>query len=631
MKSGSSRCSIHIGAALWMTLWLLAVSVSFDAWPAFSDLKTHKIHKRANAPIDLMFVIDNSGSMKKNDPEFNTPKVVESFVRRLPPNSQVGMILFDASIHLLEPLHDLATDQARQQFIDSLKTIDYRGRYTDSAAGIERALYELKSNGRQAARRGIIFITDGIMDTGNAKRDGELTQWLKQDLTAECKDQQVRIFGIAFTEAADFILIQSLAARTDGEYYRTYEASGILAVLEDILLKLNPPPAPSKVIEASPETHEPQNAIPLPSEPPQVVSAPYSTPEEPRPQNKSGVELLFVVLAVVVTVLAAILVFFYLKQMAAAKKQGHLPEIANVLPDAHLEALNPKDGQTAEKIKLDKHRMAIGRDQRNDIVIERSTISSFHATIEHKNMVFFIEDQRSTNGTKLNDQKLQPNMPLRLKNGDVIRFSTCAFKFVVPDQIAFGETIMVAMTPLEDPQSGATVVIDLNEEGSEQHLIDCIMTHLMQLSALGSKYQYFSNTYVTRDVLELIATKAHANLEKSEASGDMHCDHLIRNKAFFVVCSLPVGIDEAAKWYENRYGGFTKFIMRWAQTPSFTQAHCDLLCFLTFGQNPATWVSMTIVPTSQEDDPVEIMSVEFLTEEEKSMLALDFDNLGQVR
>ena len=59
-------------------------------------------------------------------------------------------------------------------------------------------------------------------------------------------------------------------------------------------------------------------------------------------------------------------------------------------------------------------------------------------------------------------------------------------------------------------------------------------------------------------------------------------------------------------------------------------AQCRQLCIITFGQDPATWVSITVVPTHSEPDPVEIMSVDFLNEEEKSSLALDFDHHGRV-
>ena len=54
--------------------------------------------------LDIMFVIDNSGSMKKNDPMFITRDVVTRFSTAIPDNSRLGMVIFDKDAKLLEPL-----------------------------------------------------------------------------------------------------------------------------------------------------------------------------------------------------------------------------------------------------------------------------------------------------------------------------------------------------------------------------------------------------------------------------------------------------------------------------------------------------------------------------------------------
>ena len=210
------------------------------AWPtpAFSS-------PGDDAMLDLVFVIDNSGSMRKNDPNFITPQVVQTFVRQLPGLTQVGMVLFDQNARLLSPMTRISDEKADQEIIASLKKIDYRGQRTNTPVGIERAIYELKINGRPLAQKGIVLITDGIVDTGDPRKDEELAQWLKEDLTAQCKQLGIRIFGIALTEAADFSLIQTLALRTDGEYFRTYQASEVSAVLEQIQAHLTPAPKPA--------------------------------------------------------------------------------------------------------------------------------------------------------------------------------------------------------------------------------------------------------------------------------------------------------------------------------------------------------------------------------------------------
>ena len=112
--------------------------------------------------VDLFFVIDNSGSMRKNDPEFMTPQIVLEFLQRLSPTTRVGMVAFDKKARLLEPLAPVAGAKAKERLIQSLVEIDYKGKFTNSAAGIERALYEFSVSGRPVSQKCVIFLTDGI-------------------------------------------------------------------------------------------------------------------------------------------------------------------------------------------------------------------------------------------------------------------------------------------------------------------------------------------------------------------------------------------------------------------------------------------------------------------------------------
>lgn len=622
------------------SLPLRILGVSF-LWAAAAALCIAGMPLRASAAtppsgtIDIMFVIDNSGSMRKNDPEFITPKVVSAFIRRLPLEAMVGMVVFDQTARLVKPLTPVITDEALAAFIAGLDQIDYRGQFTNSAAGIERALYELKTKSRQDAQKGIVFITDGIVDTGDAKRDQELNQWLKQDLTVESRALGVHIFGIAFSEAADFVLIQALSARTGGQYYRTYEASSISPVLDDILTHLSPKMPEPQQEAGAPATPAPPDEGGAPAESytqPAPAPATQTQPRQPvsPPADGGGIQLLFVILAFAVTVLAAVLIVLYIRQMNVFRKSVPIiPAPATLPPDAYLEEWPQGQGTGLPPMEIKKERTTIGRDRRNDIVIERPTISSFHATIEYRNMLFFVEDQRSTNGTRLNDKRLEPNMPIRLKNGDHISFATFQFKFVIPNQIPFGETAMISVTALEE-ESGSTVVIDLEDAESGHGLINCIQSHLLQLHAMGPKYREFISRYFAFGTLEIIAAKAHECLIKTESDGALHCEPVHQDNVYYLVCSLPVPISNAADWYGANHNGFTQFLMKWIRSETYISSKSDMLCVVTFGQDPATWVSLTIVPTREEEDPVEIMSVDFLNEAEKAMLALDFDHHGRV-
>jgi pSer/pThr/pTyr-binding forkhead associated (FHA) protein len=57
-------------------------------------------------------------------------------------------------------------------------------------------------------------------------------------------------------------------------------------------------------------------------------------------------------------------------------------------------------------LETDKERITIGRDSKNDIQISNLGVSKKHAAIIRHNGGYFIEDLKSTNGTLLNNKRI---------------------------------------------------------------------------------------------------------------------------------------------------------------------------------------------------------------------------------
>lgn len=229
--------------------WLLALAWVLLGW----TLAGFSVQA---APADVMLALDNSGSMKTNDPKGLMHDVVLGFARHLSPDSRLGVVSFGKGATLLLPL----TEANRPDFIArlqaSLRSVDYSSLLTDTPAGVERGIYELRQNGRPGVKRIIVLFTDGIVDVGNQEKGLERERWLRSDLAPNAKQLGIHIFGIAFTEQADFQLMQSLAQSTDGEYFRVLLAPDVDAVFQQISQKLrNPPPPP--VAASSPSNPAP--------------------------------------------------------------------------------------------------------------------------------------------------------------------------------------------------------------------------------------------------------------------------------------------------------------------------------------------------------------------------------------
>ena len=430
-----------IAVFIWFALLFLApVSWNYPQLGAKEEA-TRSETSPALQELDIVMVLDNSGSMKANDPKFLTREVVTNFMVGFGEKSRLAIIIFDQEVRLVEPLADVTGLVARANFMKSLDYINYKGLFSDIPAAIERAVYELKLNGRINARKVIILLTDGIVDTGDKAQDLEKTKWLKEDLAQECSNAGIRIFGVAFTDKADFSLIQTLAFKTEGEYFRAYTAEDIRKVFDKInnLISKVPsgPAASAKTsIPAAPpaaKSHRPPAAEP--------VAAQQKIPAQPQ---KPGSILLILLIGVFV-LLAVIVVIMALNRktkasLGAAAGRSRWGRQEPYIPRAELiDVKNVTDQKTME---LSKPLIRIGRDTSNDVAIPTDTVSSLHATIEYRDGFFYLEDQRSKNKTYLNGDEIAPYSPKKLKSGDVITINVYKFIFILPDLIPAGETVL---------------------------------------------------------------------------------------------------------------------------------------------------------------------------------------------
>lgn len=66
-------------------------------------------------------------------------------------------------------------------------------------------------------------------------------------------------------------------------------------------------------------------------------------------------------------------------------------------------------------VPLDREQVTIGRKPDNDVVIDNPAVSGHHAKLSRVQSVFFLEDLGSTNGTFVNEKKIDKR---QLKDGD---------------------------------------------------------------------------------------------------------------------------------------------------------------------------------------------------------------------
>ena len=72
--------------------------------------------------------------------------------------------------------------------------------------------------------------------------------------------------------------------------------------------------------------------------------------------------------------------------------------------------------------------ITLGRKDDNTVILNDEYVSSYHARIYIKNTDYFLEDRNSTNGIKLNSNKLIGKSII--KRGDMIQIGTSEFKVI---------------------------------------------------------------------------------------------------------------------------------------------------------------------------------------------------------
>ncbi|MGF1614805.1 MAG: VWA domain-containing protein [Gammaproteobacteria bacterium] len=429
------------------------------------SLSTFAQDGEADSPLqDIVLVLDNSGSMRKNDPGFLTKVAVKEFVQQSAATVSVAVMVFDSDARLVAPLAPLSKTQS-QAVLKSLDQIDYRGQLTHIPAAMERAIYELKLHSRPGAAKSIILLTDGIVDTGNPASDAEATQWLREKLATEAARHRIKFFGIALTDEADFQLLQSLAIATDGDYFRARQAAEIAPIFERIGRVMSP-------LEPTEHSQHPEFNIDLSQEMPAFVTVEVMGESRPadaaeslaaiRPPDLASATPAFEpktvpsasathqrlawagALAGLVAIVVATGMFAWRKRIPTnSPSTESKPAIAaEAIPRAYLH-----DTAETKRYPLSRSITVIGRvapdpvENADSILIRDAAISRRHALVEYKHHSFWVIDQKSGNGTFVNGQRITEQV--RLRHGDRIRFHKTEFEFELAASSAANETCLV--------------------------------------------------------------------------------------------------------------------------------------------------------------------------------------------
>lgn len=133
----------------------------------------------------------------------------------------------------------------------------------------------------------------------------------------------------------------------------------------------------------------------------------------------------FAILAIVY-----LIIFFALRIMYKDIKSGGRKRVSSKKSTFGLEVVEAGENRNLKNggIIPVQGELTIGRRNNNHLILEDQFVSGNHARIYVKNTDYMIEDLGSTNGTKINDERLEDRAILRV--GDEIQIGSTLFRVI---------------------------------------------------------------------------------------------------------------------------------------------------------------------------------------------------------
>jgi len=192
----------------------------FDYFEAETEHSTEPITCPPVANVDVVLIIDSSGSMMRNDPSNQRLTAAEAFVNNAANGDAIAVVDFDAASRLAQPITTIGAD--RSTFIQAINSIDSDGG-TNIGQGL-RAGYDALNASTTSNTKAAVLLTDGINEDGVYQDEHSLFS---------SKGWPVYVLGLGADVDPDFLNVIASGTGT-GQYVPLNDANQLTSVYFDI-------------------------------------------------------------------------------------------------------------------------------------------------------------------------------------------------------------------------------------------------------------------------------------------------------------------------------------------------------------------------------------------------------------
>lgn len=194
----------------------------------------------SNLSTELVFIIDNSGSMysideyassEENDPNFKRVDVVNELIDKLQGNYRFGAGKFTFEYTELSKL--TSDKDAVKSRVSTIKTNPENFSGTYIGAGLAGGIAQF-TEGEEKNRRYIILLSDGKDTDGEGYDDKLLTEQITL-----AKEKGIKVYTIGLGSSIDEKNLKEISSQTNGKYYFAATADDLEDTFDLIAAELN--------------------------------------------------------------------------------------------------------------------------------------------------------------------------------------------------------------------------------------------------------------------------------------------------------------------------------------------------------------------------------------------------------
>lgn len=197
-----------------------------------------KVSAEETAPqeetMDVVFVIDCSGSMKTNDPSRMGPSMVQAFIDTVQAEGiRAGYVAYNDGIVSSGELQPIGDAAKREWLKGEIGSITYSGN-TDIGLGVSHA-YGMLSQG-EGSRKAVVLISDGETDLPmGGSRTTESSNRELAGCVRKCAEDGIQVYTVAFGEySGNGESLRTIAEDTGAGSYEAQGPEDLIEILYGI-------------------------------------------------------------------------------------------------------------------------------------------------------------------------------------------------------------------------------------------------------------------------------------------------------------------------------------------------------------------------------------------------------------